>query len=588
MEFINLPILIFSLVLVVSILTSLFSAKANVPLILVFLCIGLLCSDNGLGLVQGFGQPKVAFFVGSLALAVIVLDSGYQTQFQSIKKNLTPSVLLATVGVLLTALFFAPAAHYLGGFNWCESFLLASVISSTDAAAVFFILRLGGVSVREKIKSTLEMESGSNDPMAIFLTFSFLTLYSNAVQSEWFLAFDFIRQMGIGIGAGFLLGYGIKWTVNKVDFDAGLYPILLISMALSGFALTNLLGGSGYLALYIAGMLLGSSRLKGHYQILRFQTTLTWLCQSILFLTLGFFANISNLPSVLEISLLLSGALLFIARPLAVFICLLPFGRYSFSEKIFISFVGLRGATSILLALSPFIYGLPVAHKLFSIIFLMVLISLSCQGLLLIPMAKLCRVVLPVVEKPAEKSEIDLPDLTNSYLIAYKLTDTTPAVQGAKIPKWAMPVYVQRGDISYNGSNIKTFKSADRVYVFASDESRVALLDKMYGGGQSENTLQNMGDFVLSPDIGLKELSYLYNLNVPQKWSGDTLREVLEQNFSDLEIGDRFIFGQVEIVIRKKEDDHIAEVGLNLEPRKNAPSLGRLLLFKKKNHKKFT
>ena len=585
MGFINLPILIFSLVLVISILTSLFSAKANVPLILVFLCIGLVCGDSGLGLVHGFGQPKVAFFVGSLALALILLDSGYQTQFQNIKKNLTPSVLLATAGVFLTSLFLAPAAHYLGGFNWFESFLLSSIISSTDAAAVFFVLRLGGVSVREKIKSTLETESGSNDPMAIFLTFSFLTLYTQSVSSPFFLAFDFVRQMGIGFCAGFGIGWIVKWTINKVNFDTGLYPLLLIAMTLVGFSITNLSHGSGFLALYIAGIILGSSNLKGHYQILRFQTTLTWLCQSILFLTLGFFADFRQLPSMFETAFLLSLVLLFIARPLAVFLCLTPFKRYTFLEKIFISFVGLRGATSILLALAPFISGLAIAHQMFSIIFLMVLISLSVQGFLLIPMAKLCRVVLPIVERPAVKSEIDLPELSNSFLIAYKLTENTPAVQGAKIPRWAMPVYVQRGDVSYNGANLKTFKPADRIYVFASDENRVMLLDKLYGGGQSENTLQNMGDFVLSPDIGLKELEYLYTIKVPAKWSGNTLREALEQNFSDLEIGDRFIFGHVEIVIRKKEGDKIVEVGLNLEPKKNAPSLGRLLLFKRKSHK---
>ena len=205
MDFINLPILIFSFVLVISILTSLFSSKANIPLILVFLCIGLICSDSGLGLVHGFGQPKVAFFVGSLALALILLDSGYQTQFSNAKKNLIPAILLATIGVFFTALFLAPAAYYFGHFSWFESFLLASIISSTDAAAVFFVLRLGGVSVREKIKSTLEIESGSNDPMAIFLTFSFLTLYTNDVQNQWFLAINFIMQMGIGLFAGFLI-----------------------------------------------------------------------------------------------------------------------------------------------------------------------------------------------------------------------------------------------------------------------------------------------------------------------------------------------------------------------------------------------
>ena len=286
--------------------------------------------------------------------------------------------------------------------------------------------------------------------------------------------------------------------------------------------------------------------------------------------------------SVVGTALILSFVLLFLARPLAVFLCLLPFRRYSLLEKIFISFVGLRGATSILLALSPFIMGLPVANKIFSIIFLMVLLSLSTQGFLIVPMAKWCKVVLPVLERPAEKSQIDLPGLSDSCLIAYKLTENTPAVQGIKIPRWAVPVYVQRGDIAYNGSNVKTFKPADTIYVFASDEKRAGLLDKIYGGGQSESILQSMGDFVLNPDIKLKELSYFYNVKVPKKWEENTLRESLEQNFSDLEVGDRFIFGQIEIVIRQKTKDTITELGLILEPQKQVSSLARLLQFKKK------
>ena len=219
---------------------------------------------------------------------------------------------------------------------------------------------------------------------------------------------------------------------------------------------------------------------------------------------------------------------------------------------------------------------------MFSIVFLMVLLSLSIQGLIIIPMSRWCKVALPILEKPAEKSQIDLPGLVDSCLIAYKLTENTPAVLGIKIPKWAMPVYVQRGDISYNGANIKSFKPFDTVYVFASDEKKAEMLDKFYGGGKSENLLQNMGDFVLSAEVKLKELAYLYNVKVPKKWEENTLRETLEGNFSDLEIGDRFVFGQIEIVVRQKQVGKIVEVGLNLEPQKKVHSLTRLLQYKKK------
>lgn len=581
MDFINAPILLFSLVLVMSILTSLISSRANVPLILVFLCVGMIFGDSGLGLIQGFQQPKVAFFIGSLALALILFDSGYQTNFKSVKKTLKPAIFLATVGVFFTALFLAPAAHYIGGFSWFESFLLSSIISSTDAAAVFFVLRMGGVSIREKIKSTLEMESGSNDPMAIFLTFSFLTLYAaGSTQGSLFLGLNFVMQMGLGVLAGFGLGWLIKFVINRVDFDAGLYPVLVIGMALAGFALTSMLNGSGFLALYISGMLVGQARLKGHHQTLRFQTTLTWLSQIVLFLTLGFYVDIWRLPHVAGTAFALGLVLLLFARPLAVFICLAPF-QYSLSEKFFISFVGLRGATSVLLALAPLVKDVPAGDSIFAIIFLMVLMSLFVQGLLIVPAAKKCHVVLPVLDKPAEKSEIDLPGLSDSYLITYHLTETTPAVQGAKIPRWAMPVFVQRGDISYSGANVKTLRADDQIYVFAIDEKHAVQLDKLYGGGQLEVAPENMGDFILNPDILLKELAYLYNVSVPASWGEMNLRDALEKNFSDLEVGDRFAFGKIELVIRKKENGVITEVGLNLEPQKTKRDFSRLLQFKR-------
>ena len=315
------------------------------------------------------------------------------------------------------------------------------------------------------------------------------------------------------------------------------------------------------------------------HQTIRFQTTLTWLSQIILFLTLGFFADMHQMPAVFPAAFVLSLVLMLFARPLSVFICLKPF-HYSLKEKLFISFVGLRGATSVLLALAPLVMEIPAAQSIFSIIFLMVLMSLTAQGLLIIPVAKKCHVVLPLVEKPALKSEIDLPGLTDSFLITYKLTENTPAVQGAKLPRWAMPVYVQREDMSYKGANIKTFKPGDQIYVFASDETSAKELDHFYGGGQTELS-QNMGDFILSPDIALKDLAYFYNIHIPKKRENLTLRESLEQNFSDLDVGDRLLLGKVELVVRKKENDIISEIGLILEPQKENQALTRLLKFKR-------
>ena len=484
MDFVNFPLLLMSMLLIFSILTSLVSTKANIPLILVFLCIGLLVGDGGgLGLITGFHSPKIAFFIGNVALALILFDSGYQTSFKSYRLTAVPSLLLATIGVLLTTLLLAPAAYYILDISFLQALLLAAIISSTDSASVFFLLRMGGISIRDKIKSTLEIESGSNDPMAIFLTFSFITLLETQNHAfSWHLVINFIAQMGIGAILGFLIAYIVQKIINRIDLDTALYPILLISMVIAGFAITNVIGGSGFLALYISGILLGNAKLNGHHQILRVQTTLTWLCQIIMFTSLGIYANISEFSTVFTPSIILGALLIFISRPLAVFLCLAPF-KYTFLEKTFISFVGLRGATSILLALTPLVMNLPYAETFFNIIFIMVLMSLTLQGFFIIPFARLCYITLPIVEKPAEKSEIDLPGLSDSYLVSYKLSESTPAVQGKSIPKWATPIIVRREGIAYNGYNIKTLQAEDRVYLFAFSEKKIHLLDSLYGGG---------------------------------------------------------------------------------------------------------
>lgn len=578
MDFVNFPLLLMSALLIFSILTSLVSTKANIPLILVFLCIGLMVGDGGgLGLV-GFHSAKMAFFIGNVALALILFDSGYQTSFKSYRMTAVPSLLLATVGVLLTTLLLAPAAYYILNISWLQAMLLAAIISSTDSASVFFLLRMGGVSVRDKIKSTLEIESGSNDPMAIFLTFSFITLIqAHADGFSWRLFTNFIEQMGIGAIAGLFIAYVVKKIINKVELDTALYPILLIAMVIAGFAVTNVLGGSGFLALYIAGIFLGNSKLHGHHQILRVQTTLTWLCQIIMFMSLGLYANVSEFPSVFTPSMILGALLIVVSRPLAVFLCLAPF-KYTFLEKVFISFVGLRGATSILLALTPLVMHLPYAETFFNIIFLMVLMSLAIQGFFIIPVARMCHVTLPIVEKPAEKSEVDLPGLSDSYLVSYKLSENTPAVHGKPIPKWAMPIIVKREGISYNAYNIKSLKPDDRVYLFASSEKKIQFLDSLYGGGLTLNS-EDFGDFTLKPDTPLKELVLLYGIKIDKRMQDKTICDVLNQNFADIEVGDRFRLDTVELIVRKMDGCSVEEIGLDLEP--SEKSFGRLFVLQK-------
>ena len=271
MDFINLPILLFSVLLGVSVLTSLVSFRIGVPLILLFLCIGLLAGEAGLSLLNEMRTPKPAFFIGSVALALILFDSGFHTRTKGYKHIFLPSFLLATFGVVLTALILAPIAKEVLMIGWLPAVLLTSVISSTDSAAVFFLLRSQGIFIREKVKSTLEVESGANDPMAIFLTLSFVTLLMQIQHGETATYTDvlptFLLQLFVGLIGGIGLGVGMKKIVQNIPLESALYPILVLAMTLGGFAVINIMGGSGFLAVYLAGLILGNAKIMAHTQI---------------------------------------------------------------------------------------------------------------------------------------------------------------------------------------------------------------------------------------------------------------------------------------------------------------------------------
>lgn len=570
MDFINLPILIFSLLLSVSILTSLVSLRIGIPLILVFLCIGLLVGEGGFALLDEVRHPRIAFFIGSLALALILFDSGFHTQTKNYRQIVFPSFLLATVGVILTALFLAPIAKEVLLVGWIPALLLASVISSTDSAAVFFLLRSKGVALREKVKSTLEVESGSNDPMAIFLTLSFITLAQMQIDHEpldiSFIFLAFANQLFIGLGFGFFMGWVMRTLINKTRLEHALYPIFVVSMALSGFAITNMLGGSGFLAIYIAGLIVGNSKIQAYIQISKFQQTLTWFSQITMFIALGLFVSVDSLSAVLLPGFLIGLALVFVARPAAVMLILSFFKTYTFKEKLFISSVGLRGATSILLALAPIVYALPYASSFFDVTFVMVLFSLSFQGFLIPHLAKWCGLSIPLWERPPEKMQIDLPGLPDSSLITYDLHETTPAVLGQEIPKWATPTLIIRNGLAYTPTNIHKLKSGDKIYVFAYSDSRQPLLDSLYGGGQIEDTTGLLGDFPIAPTTTFGELEKMYGIHIKPRLKEMTIEALLRQEFDDFEVGDRLSLDTIELVVRAVENGAPSSIGLDIDP----------------------
>jgi cell volume regulation protein A len=571
MDFINLPILLFSILLTVSILTSLISSRVGIPLILAFLCMGLAVSAGHIEMLQSLQRPGIIFFIGSVALAMILFDSGFHTSMKNYKQNAKPALLLSTLGVVMTTLFLAPVVHFLLGLNWALCFLLVAIISSTDSAAVFSLLRSKGLVLKERVKSTLEIESGTNDPMAIFLTLSFLFIIQKQMVNQpiqyGFLLPTLLEQAFVGGLIGVLSALLIRALVNKTPLDTALYPIFVLGLTLLCFSTTNVLNGSGFLAVYVAGLILGNTRIQAYAQISKFQQTMTWLSQIAMFTSLGLFVTTDNLDAVWDTGFLLSIALMFLARPLMVFSILHFFKQYTFWDKLFISFVGLRGATSLLLALMPIVLGLPHANAFFDIIFIMVVISLAVQGFMIPIVGRWCGVTLPRLETAPINTQIDLPGLGDSSLIMYQLDDQTPVVLGEKIPRWAKPTLVLRNGVSYPaGTGLRQLKSGDKVYVFLSSELQRPALDKLYGRPNSDEVL-SQGDFPLSADITFSELEHLYGISVNKGIRSTSISDLFHQEFADVEIGDRLVLDAIELVVHTIEDGRVCCVGIDFDPK---------------------
>ncbi|MEZ5862534.1 MAG: potassium/proton antiporter, partial [Geminicoccaceae bacterium] len=374
-------ILIGSGLLVLSILTSLLAFRIGAPLLLLFLVIGLLAGVDGPGGIA-FDNSSGTYFIGSLALAIILFHSGFETRWQTLRNAAGPAVVLATLGVLLTAGLMGAAAHLLLRLPLPESLLLGAIVSSTDAAAVFFLLRVGGIAIRDRVRSTLEVESGSNDPMAIFLVVVLLDLILSGAGLDTLglsLLQAFALQMGLGLVAGLAGGWLIVKGINLIELEPGLYPIAVLGGALILFAFTALLGGSGFLAVYVAGLVAGNMRIRARPHLHRFQDGLAWLAQIVMFLMLGLFATPSTFGEIALPVVILAILLVVLIRPVAVTLLLLPFG-FRRNEMAFISVVGLRGAVSILLAIMPIMARMENGQTLFNAAFLIVLVSLLAQG----------------------------------------------------------------------------------------------------------------------------------------------------------------------------------------------------------------
>jgi len=581
-------ILIGTALVLLAAFSSLIARRFGAPLLLIFLGIGLAAGTDGMGL--DFDNATAAYFVGSLALAIILFDSGFGTSLASFRAAAAPAITLATLGVLLTAGIVGLAAHFLTDLGWLPSMLLGATVASTDAAAVFFLLRMGNISVRDRVRSTLEVESGSNDPIAIFLTLSLVSLIATGAAAEpqklaLDIAVGFLQQMGIGLIAGLVGGYLIVRLVIRLRLDQGLVPIFVLALSLLVFSITGAFGGSGFLAVYIAGLVAGNSRLRATDQVKRFQDGMTWLAQIIMFLVLGLFATPSQFPEIALPALVLGLFLIFVARPLAVALCLLPF-RFTREETAFISWVGLRGAVSILLAITPVIDNIEGGRALFNTVFIIVLVSLMIQGWTVGPLARRLGMVVPPRLGPLNKVELELPGSAHHELLAYRIVAGSPVERGARIPRWARPSLVLRDGRSMTYQYAGRLMAGDRVYIFVPDRYP-RLLDRLFASPAEVDPedAEFFGAFAVDPDRPAMELEQAYAPGLKEKELEMTIAELVAARLGGrAEYADRVALGNIELIVRDvDEEDRITSIGLSVEPPAPPPqvpafiSLGELL-----------
>ncbi|OAV06781.1 potassium/proton antiporter [Moraxella catarrhalis] len=514
----NILYVVASLLIFASIMTSTLSARLGVPLLLFFLGVGMLAGEEGILGIE-FAEYNLANFIGQAALACILLDGGLRTSMRSFRVGLKPAVTLASLGVLVTVLVAGIFATWLLDVDWRLGVLMAAIVGSTDAAAVFSLLRNGGVKLNDRVQATLEIESGANDPLAILLVTAMIALNLDPTsQGIGDIIFMLISQIGIGLVLGLLSGWALSKMLPKVYLADGMYAILILSAGLIVFGITNLLGGSGFLAVYLAGVVIGNTKVRATEHVLRVMDSFAWLSQAVLFVVLGLLVQPSGILEVIHYSLLIFIFLLFVARPIAVFSSLLPF-RFGIREIGFISWVGLRGAVPITLAIIPVTMAVPGADLAFNITFGVVILSLLVQGATIPLMSRLFRVWVPTNNEPKAEHEIWVADQANITLYEFEVRQGAfaigrhPQAISSKFDAQALSLFaLVRHNKLVNVNEDTILKMGDVVwYAMRGDDA--PSIAKIFNNSatQYQKNSEFYGDWLLSPHARIADLPF-YNL----------------------------------------------------------------------------
>jgi len=478
-------LLLGSVLLFISIIASKTSFRFGIPALILFLIVGMLAGSDGPGGIY-FNDPKVAQFLGTVALIFILFSGGMETKIESIRPVLKDGISLATLGVLLTAILVGLFSTLILHFTVFEGLLLGAIVSSTDAAAVFSILRSRNLGLKGNLPPLLEFESGSNDPMAYFLTISFVFLLTHEDASLLALIPRFFKGMIIGAVAGYAFGKLIVWTVNKIKLNAdGLYPVLVLALVIFTFSLTDTIGGNGFLAVYIAAILVGNSSVIHKKSLIKFYDGQAWLLQIIMFLTLGLLVFPSQIPPILGQGVLISLFLILVARPISVFVSLAFAQDLNFRKKLFISWVGLRGAAPIIFATFPMLAGVTHSSTIFHLVFFISVSSVLIQGTTLPLMARWLHVQVPEKVKRKFPLDIELKDDQKSELLELDVLHDSPvigkAVVDVKLPNTALIVLIHRKGKYLSPSGETVLEEGDHLLVMADNKETVDKVHQRFG-----------------------------------------------------------------------------------------------------------
>src|SRR4030088_954390 len=540
LDTVSIAILLGSALVMAGILSSLLALRFGAPLLLVFLLIGMLAGDSGPGQLR-FDDVRSTYLVGSVALALILFDGGLKTRFQSIRTVLAPSMVLATIGVLLTALITAPVARYVLELNWTESLLVGAVVASTDAAAVFLLVHTQGLRLRPRVGATLEAESGTNDPFAIFLTLMLVEFISSGQSSLAHIALEFAREAVLGAIIGVIGGRLVVLALNKVALPQGLHAPFVATAALVIFGVAQVAHGSGFLAVYLAGIIIGNRPTRAHNSVVTFLDAATWLAQIVMFVLLGLLVSPNRL-------------------------------------------LGSVGP-AVIGASSPMLVGLSKAYLYFDVAFVVVIISLLLQGWTLAPAARRLHVALPRADRGPRRVELDLPGQLEQQLVGYPVRSKSLYFRRGLIPSWSKPTLVIRDQHILSPAEANPVRPGDYVYLLAPPEKADAL-DRFFVDmpPSSAPDPHLLGDFVVSGEVTLGDIAAAYGVTVDGEQARLTLADYFDVHLDHApKEGATLALDPIVLVARNLSGGRVSVIGLRLpEDEEKTVALTRMASFKRK------